>query len=86
MPASKTAYIEPTQPETSRAYGDRRRAGLMGRKAHRTTVTSREDDALTAAIDRVYRKYGNDLRAFLRDLNAELTVRRQEALKAPKTR
>ena len=56
----------------------------MGRKERRTVAANREDEALATAIESVYNKYGNDLRAFLRDVNAEMTLKRQEDPRAPR--
>ena len=41
--------------------------------------TTPEDKALNDAIDRVYKKYGNNISAFVRDIQKGLAVKRQEA-------
>lgn len=48
-------------------------------KARKTEIETPEDRALDASIELIYRKYGNDLRAFMRDLHQELATKRQDA-------
>jgi hypothetical protein len=47
-------------------------------KVSKPPVVTAEDKALSAAIDRVYRKYGADLPAFFRDVYRDVGLERQE--------
>lgn len=51
----------------------------MPKEARKASVEAIEEKALKAAIDRVYQKYGTDLRAFFRDVHQELATKRQES-------
>jgi hypothetical protein len=48
-------------------------------KPIKPNVETAEDRVISEAIERVYRKYGSDLNAFLRDIDDELIIKRQEA-------
>jgi hypothetical protein len=50
----------------------------MKKVTRKSTTESIDDRDINAAVDRVYRKYGTDLHAFLRDIREELTLKRQE--------
>jgi hypothetical protein len=52
----------------------------MAKKTRKTETANLEDKALNEAIERVYRKYGSDLRSFFRDVREELTVKREEKI------
>jgi hypothetical protein len=54
----------------------------MEKEIRKPSAETADDKALSEAIDRVYKKYGTDLRAFLRDVHDELALKRQESQRA----
>lgn len=49
----------------------------MKRRIVETKFESAQDQAIKEAADRIYRKYGTDLHRFFRDVDTELTLKRE---------
>jgi hypothetical protein len=56
-----------------------------GANDSRTAKFDTRDTELSEAVDRVYRKYGNDLSAFYRDVKKSITVEKSEGERPKKT-